>query len=133
MEPSLYVEFDVQHRSVRVVYQTQPSFEQWKTTMMAMLGDPRFQPGFGILLDRSRLLKPATSDYMSRLVDFIEQRAPEIDARWAIVTSDLASFGMGRKAEISASRANIRTFKDRASAELWLCQRGSGITGSASE
>ena len=120
MTKPLYVEFDVEHRSVRVVYQTQPSFEQWKTTMKEVIEDPRFQPGFGILLDRSRILKPATSEYMSRLVDFVDQQAPEIDARWAIVASDLASFGVGQKAEMSASKASIRTFTDRNAAELWL-------------
>ena len=122
MNQPLYVEFDVERRSVRVVYQTQPSFEQWKITIRGIIEDPRFQSGFGILLDRSRILKPATSEYMSRLVDFVDQNALEIDARWAIVTSDLASFGMGRKAELAASKANIRTFRDRTAAEIWLCE-----------
>jgi len=128
MNKPLYVEFDVERRSVRVVYQIQPSFEQWKTTIEAVLEDPRFQSGFGILLDRSRILKPATSEYMRRLVDFVDQNALGIKARWAIVTSDLASFGMGRQAELSACKAYIRTFKDRTAAELWLC----GTAGSLS-
>jgi hypothetical protein len=121
MPKPLYVEFDVEHRRVRVVYQTQPSFEQWKTTIVEVVDDPRFQPGFGILLDRSRILKPATPEYMRRLVEFIDQLALKTDARWAIVASDLASFGMGRNAEMSASKANVRTFTDRNSAEYWLC------------
>jgi hypothetical protein len=122
MNQPLYVEFDVERRSVRVVYQTQPSFEQWKTTIKGIIEDPRFQSGFGILLDRSRILKPATPEYMSRLVDFVDQHALEIDARWAIVTADLASFGIGKKAELSASKARIRAFTDRNAAELWLCE-----------
>jgi hypothetical protein len=123
MNQPLYVEFDAERRSVRVVYQTQPSFEQWETTIKAVLEDPRFRSGFGILLDRSRILRPATSEYMDRLVDFVDQRAGGLDARWAILASDLASFGMGRKAESMASKANIRTFRDRNAAEIWLCER----------
>jgi hypothetical protein len=122
MTKPLYVEFDVEHRSVRVVYQAQPSFEQWEATINEVFEDPRFQPGFGILLDRSRILKPATSEYMSRLLDFVDRHA-EIAARWAILASDLASFRMGRKAETASSKANVRTFIDRHSAELWLCER----------
>jgi len=128
MNKPLYVEFDPERRNVRVVYQTQPSFEQWKTTIKSVLEDPRFQSGFGILLDRSRILSPATSEYMHSLVHFVDQQASQNDVRWAIVTSDLASFGMGRQAELSAFKATIRTFKDRTSAELWLC----GAAGSLS-
>jgi hypothetical protein len=127
MNKPLYVEFDLERRNVRVVYQTQPSFEQWKATITSVLEDPRFQSGFGILLDRSRILSPATSEHMRRLVHFVDQHAQESDVRWAIVTSDLASFGMGRQAELSAVKASIRTFKDRASAELWLCGPASSL------
>jgi hypothetical protein len=120
MNQPLYVEFDVACRRVRVVYQSQPSFEQWKTTMKAVLEDPRFQTGFGVLLDRSRILKAATSEYMDRLVAFIDEHTLEKHARWAIVTSDLDSFRMGQKAEQSTDNANIRAFKDRSEAERWL-------------
>src|SRR5580698_6000254 len=89
MNKPLYVEFDLERRSVRVVYQTQPSFEEWKATIKAVLEDPRFQRGFGILLDRSRILKPATSEYMNRLVDFVDRHAETAAARWAILASDL--------------------------------------------
>jgi len=121
MNKPLYVEFDAERRGVRVVYQTQPSFEEWETTIKAVLEDPRCHPGFGVLLDRSRILKPATSEYMSRLVEFVDRHA-ETAARWAILVSDLASFGIGRNAELSASKARIRVFTDRIAAELWLFQ-----------
>jgi hypothetical protein len=121
MNNPLYVEFDLERRNVRVVYQAQPSFEQWKATITSVLEDPRFESGYGILLDRSRILNPATSEYMRRLVHFVDTQAEETQVRWAIVTSDLASFGMGRQAELSAVKASIRTFKDRTAAELWLC------------
>jgi hypothetical protein len=123
MNKPLYIEFDLERRNVRVVYQTQPSFEQWKATIKSVLEDPRFQSGFGIMLDRSRILSPATSEYMRSLVHFVDQYASEDDVRWAIVTADLASFGMGRQAELSAFKV-----KDRTSAELWLC----GAAGSLS-
>jgi hypothetical protein len=123
MNPPLSVEFDIGRRRAQIFYEAQPSFDQWQATIEAILQDARFQSGFGILLDRSRLSSPATSDYMVRLVHFVEQT--KIDGvRWAIVTSDPASFGMGRMAEQIAPEGTIRTFKDRREAEIWLGSKG---------
>lgn len=120
MNSPLSVEIDVVRRRAQVLYEVQPSFEQWKATIEDIFHDERFQSGFGILLDRSRIDRPASSAYMLRLVDFVDRNAKRKDVRWAIVTSDVASFGMGRMAEQLAQTGRIRTFKDRRSAELWL-------------
>jgi len=120
MKPPLSVEFDVRRRRAEVVYGAQPSFEEWQAIVESILQDPRFQSGFGILLNRSGIDKPASSAYMLRLVHFVDQSSKGNGVRWAIVTSDVASFGMGRMAEQLAQAGTIRTFKDRREAELWL-------------
>jgi hypothetical protein len=120
MNTPLSVEFDMERRRAQVIYEAQPSFEQWQATVEAILRDARFRTGFGILLDRSGIHRPASSAYMLRLVHFVDRNAKGNDVRWAIVTSDLASFGMGRMAEQLAQTGTIRTFKDLRAAELWL-------------
>ena len=132
MNPPLSVEIDVERRRAQVIYEAQPSFEQWQAAVEAILQDARFQSGFGILLDRSGIYSPASSAYMLRLVNFVDRNSKGNDVRWAIVTSDPASFGMGRMAEQLAQTGAIRTFKDRLAAELWLCGKGSsGSDGDA--
>jgi hypothetical protein len=124
MNPPLSVEIDIERRCAQVVYEAQPSFDQWQATVEAILQDTRFQSGFGILLDRSGIYGPASSDYMLRLVHFVIRNSKSNDVRWAIVTADLDSFGMGRMAEQLAQTGTIRTFKDRLAAELWLGGKG---------
>ena len=120
MNTPLSVEFDVERRRAQVVYEAQPSFEEWQAAIEAILQDARFQSDFGILLDRSGIYRPASSAYMLRLVHFVDRNSKGNDVRWAIVTSDVASFGMGRMAEQLAQAGTIRTFKDRRAAEIWL-------------
>jgi hypothetical protein len=120
MNPPLSVVFDLECRRAQVVYEAQPSFEQWQATIEEILQDKRFRSGFGILLDRSRIPNPASSAYIHRLVDFADRHARDNVIHWAIVTCDITSFGMGRMAEQLAEAAKIRTFKNRRAAELWL-------------
>jgi hypothetical protein len=132
MNPPLSVEFDLERRLAEVVYEAQPSFEQWQAIVESILHDSRFQSGFGILLDRRGIDKPASSAYMLRLIQFVDQSSKGNVVRWAILTSDVASFGMGRMAEQLAQAGTIRTFKDRREAELWLVgdwRHGSGEDG----
>jgi hypothetical protein len=124
MNAPLFVEIDIERRCAQVVYDAQPSFDQWQATVEAILDDARFQSGFGILLDRSGIYGPASSDYMLRLVHFVNRNSKSNNVRWAIVTADLDSFGMGRMAEQLAQTGTIRTFKDRLAAELWLGGKG---------
>ena len=108
-------------RRVHVTYRLQPSFEQWAAGMGAILRDPKFVPGFGFLLDRSRIPRPVKIDYIRQMVEFIEGHdAQSGGAYWAIVVVDLGSFGMARMAEILASSGKIRAFLQMEEAKAWL-------------
>lgn len=115
---------DVGHRIVRVVYHAQPTFQQWSETMECVFAEPGYRPDFGILLDRSHLSRPAEADYISQMALFIDYRQGRFGpSRWAILTGEIASFGMGRMAELlSSHQSTIRPFHDRSEAEAWLAE-----------
>jgi len=120
---SYYIDLPVSR--VHVVYHRQPTFEQWAATMKEILEDPRFKPGSGILLDRSKVPHPAATDYIHRMVDFIETSALQAGAaRWAIVVVDLSSFGMARMAELLSMSGNVRGFFVMEEAKAWLSSAG---------
>ncbi len=83
--------------------------------------DSRLDPGFGIVLDRREVTRAASTGYIRRMVEFIDLKCEKFGRTpWAIVVSDLTSFGVGRMAEQIASAATIRTFRDLDQARHWL-------------
>ena len=121
MASSLTYEIDENLRQVRVTYLEQPSFEEWARTMKAILADDRYAPGFGFLMDRRSIEKPASTAYMQRLVQFVDLHRPQSGAaRWALVVGDVASYGMARMAEGLDASETIRAFREIESARSWL-------------
>jgi hypothetical protein len=121
MDCPLEYEFDLDRRYVRVIYHRQPRFDEWEDTMSAIFGDARLQPAFGILLDRRSISRAASTSYIRRMVDFIDAKSERFGLNsWAIVVSDLTSFGAGRMAEQIAHKATIRTFRSFDEAQKWL-------------
>jgi hypothetical protein len=121
MESPLDYEVDIPRRCVRVIYKRQPTIDEWIAAMNTIFGDPRRKNNFGMILDRLEVPHPANTPYIERMVDFIDsknggnERVP-----WAIVVTDLASFGMGRMAEQLTTTEAIRTFRDLNEAQQWL-------------
>lgn len=108
-------------RRVVVTYHGQPTIEQWRATIKAAFGDPVCQPSFDVVLDRSAT-GPPTTQFIEAAVGFVDylssQRGP---VRWAMVSGDIGSYGMGRMAEqIAECRGSIRVFKSIAAAFAWL-------------
>ena len=93
--------------------------------MQQILDDPKFRAGSGILLDRSKVPHPAATDYIHRMVDFIDNNAIQNeDSRWAIVVVDLSSFGMARMAELLSLSGKVRGFFVMDEAKAWLAAPG---------
>src|ERR1700733_5083914 len=121
MEGPLYYEIQKPPGRVHVTYCTQPTFDQWAATMRSILREPHYEPGFGMLLDRSRVPHPAATAYIHQMVDFIERHAAQSgDARWAVLVADIGSYGMARMAEILGPTGKIRGFMVSEEAKAWL-------------
>jgi len=114
-------EFDLHRRRVHVTYRSQPRFDEWEATMETIFQDSRLDPSFGILLDRREVPRAASTDYIRRMVNFIDAKCAKFGRTpWAIVVADLTSFGVGRMAEQLAKGGMIRTFFDLDQARKWL-------------
>ena len=107
---------------VHVIYHEQPSFTQWSQTMAQILADPAYQLQTGVLLDRRTVLRPADTEYIKQMVNFIDRRqAVGWPSHWAILVGDPGSYGMGRMAEqLSDHSGSIRAFRELAEAIAWL-------------
>ncbi len=105
-----------------VTYRMQPNFEEWSRTLRQLFSEPAFERGFSILFDRSRVLHPASVQYLEQAVKFLDEHIVNgTIRRWAAVAGDLASFGMGRMAEqITNCDDSNRSFHNTAEAEAWL-------------
>ncbi|HEY3900554.1 MAG TPA: hypothetical protein VGM54_18245 [Chthoniobacter sp.] len=120
MDPLEY-EFDISRRCVHVTYRAQPRFDEWEATMKGIFEDVRLEPAFGILLDRRDVPCAASTNYIRSMVRFIDAKAVRFGSTcWAIVVSDLTSFGVGRMAEQIAHTGTIRTFSQIEEAQTWL-------------
>ena len=108
-------------RRVVVTYHGQPTIEQWRDTIKTAFDDPVCEPSFDVVLDRSAT-GPPTTEFIQAAVAFVDylsgQRGP---VRWAMVSGDIGSYGMGRMAEqIAECRGSVRVFKSRDAAFAWL-------------
>ena len=89
--------------------------------MEAILADGRYQPGYGFIMDRRNITRPASTHYIRRLVNFIGfHRLQSGNAKWALVVGDMASFGMARMAEGLDPSETIRAFREIEEARVWL-------------
>jgi hypothetical protein len=108
---------------VRLRYHENPTFSEWEATMLAVLDDPDFRPGFGILADRRGVPAPS-SDYVRSTLDFSRAHPALSYSRFAIVVDGLAAFGMGRMGQILGDDlpGPISVFNGPVEAEEWLRQ-----------
>lgn len=85
--------------------------------------DPKFRPGFSILSDHTEVGEPITPNQARQMVGHLVSYADSFaGARWAVVTSKLASYGMVRMLSILAERVpmDVEVFYSHEEAEAWL-------------
>ena len=99
------------------------SLERWRALLMAIVGDPRFEPDFAVLIDcRTATLTPTIEDVRG-VVDFISlHRSVLGQARWGVVVDRPSGYGMARMAEAFAliSDIDLRAFYTPDEALAWF-------------
>ena len=99
------------------------SLERWRELMLAIFADPRYQPGFSVLVDcRTATLTPSSDDVRG-VVSFISSHRTMLgQARWAVVVEHSPGYGMARMAEAIAliSDVNLRAFHTPNEALVWF-------------
>lgn len=79
-------------------------------------------PGWNIISDHRRIAHPATRNQLEQLTSRLESmRLYFSNARWAVVTTNIASFGMMRMLQVMAERIPIQLqiFDRYDEAERW--------------
>ncbi len=91
-----------------------------------MVRDPDFEPGFNFLSDHAAVGEPVTPEQLDQLIAHLESLSEVLSgARWAIVATKPASYGMMRMLSVLAEAIPLRVavFESLESAEEWA--RGS--------
>jgi hypothetical protein len=102
------------------------TLEEWMRSVDALLADPDYTPGMGVLHDRRRIANSPSSQEVSAAVAFIEARASAVgNARWALVASSTAGYGMDRMAQmlLQGTSVTLRVFHELGEAEDWVRRR----------
>lgn len=84
--------------------------------------------GWNVISDHRRISHPATRDQLERLTGRLESMRRHFSgARWAVVTTNVASFGMMRMLQVMAERIpmQLQIFGDYEEAERWVTSRPS--------
>jgi hypothetical protein len=125
---------DARLRMVRVQYiDGAPTFDEWARTMLGILRDPAYEPGFGFLVDRRAAPAPNAA-FVQATVEFRRAHLEEMgSARWAVVVNDPANYGMARMGQALGdpewSKIEQAVFTDVADAEAWLVHGDTRKTG----
>lgn len=116
-------------RSERVVYLSSvgdPSFDEWRKTLLGVFSDPAFETGFHFISDRRRA-EPPSSEFMERQIVFVREHERVIGrCRWAAVVPDPATDEMARTVTSRAGMSEVEVgfFYDLAAARRWVFRRG---------
>jgi hypothetical protein len=113
---------------VFLIYGTrQPTFEEWREAMNALLEDPEFRTGMPIVSDRRRLGEAPTTAMIQMMAAYEYEHRDLFGAcRWAVVTAPeaRAEFGMARMSQAvlegGRSRIMLRPFTDLDQAIRWV-------------
>lgn len=115
-------------RSERVVYLStvgDPSFDEWRETLLGVFADPAFETGFHFISDRRRA-EPLSAEFIEREIVFVREHEREIGrCRWAAVVPDPATDEMARMVTSRAGMAEVEVgyFYDLAAARRWVFRR----------
>lgn len=89
---------DTARRFVLFTYGSSVTFDEWREAMREVVRRPEFEPDFGFIMDRRAVKETPGADYIRQVVDYLDSH-PEASGRWAVVVSDLVSYGMARMAQ----------------------------------
>ena len=115
-------------RSERVVYLSSvgdPSFDEWRDTLLGVFSDPAFQTGFNFISDRRRAEVPS-DEFIEREIVFVREHERELGrCRWAAVVPDPATDEAARAVTNRAGMAEVEVgfFYDLAAARRWVFAR----------
>ena len=115
-------------RPARVVYLTtvgDPSFEEWRDTLLRVFADPAFESGFHFISDRRRSAAP-DAEFVERQIVFIREHEPELGrCRWAAVVPDPATDEAARSVTSRAGMSEVEVgfFYNLAAARRWVFDR----------
>jgi len=118
-------QLDPVKRLIVVVDSELVTFEEWAAALTAAFSDPAYEPGFNLLVDR-RASTPPSRAFADAVAAFIRRHRRKFgDARFAILVSDAAAFGMARMQEMLNESADLETraFWSEAEALEWLAGR----------
>jgi hypothetical protein len=116
----------------RVVYLTitgDTSFTEWRETMLEVLADPSYRPGFNFLSDRRQEADIPSTESAKGAAQFLKQHLAQMGRyRWAAVSSNSATYGMLRMFSIYSEMKGVQAeaFTDYEEARSWLLDRSSG-------
>ena len=119
--PVLYG-INVNLRVVHLVTVGEPSFEEWRNTLLGVFSNSSFRTGFDFISDRRRASVPDRI-FVERTAAFAREHEDEFGAcRWAVVTADLATDDVARiiKCRSGLSQVEAGYFFDLAEARRWL-------------
>ena len=89
----------------------------------AVLGNPAYRPGMGLLLDYRKRSSVATTDQVKEFVEAgAKLREALGDSRLAVVVSEEIAYGMSRMYSMLAESESVptRSFRDIGEAMHWL-------------
>lgn len=129
---ALTYSIDPDSRLVTLTGDQIPDFGEWQATMLIVLADPAFRPGFDFLTDRRRGEEAPTVEYLRRAVSFLDLNRGRLErCRWAVVVRGPAAYGMGRMAEAFSvdTSVEMRVFTEISDAQEWLGLRPAEVRG----
>lgn len=98
----------------------------WQELLDRLAADPAVEPGFGLLSDRRHINVPPTTTYVRGSIDALAAHGDFFRSRRiAILTTDLATYGMARMAEVYAEgcRLAFKAFQDEEQAIAWASSK----------
>ncbi len=122
-------EVDVERRRLVVSLSGRVSIEEMLDAIRSSVADPRFESGFDVLSDHTKLATPIAPGDVPRVIQCLRSVADKVaGARWAVVAPSAASFGMMRLIGVQAEAVpiEIRVFGEVADAEAWLASGEAG-------
>ena len=120
---SLSYSFDPAGRICTIHYASEPTLDEWRETMLAVIADPRFSPSVGLLFDRHRLAGAPSAEFVQGAADFVsEHQALLSRVKTAVVIGNPGAYGMARvgQALLDPHGVSFRIFESLAEAEAWL-------------
>lgn len=110
----------------RIVFLTttgDSSFAEWSATMLKVLADPLYCPGFNFLSDRRQQTSVPTTEFAKGASVFLQLHSAEMGhCKWAAVSNNSAIYGMQRMFSIYSEMQGIQAqaFNDYEEALEWV-------------